>query len=181
MSNFEDQFIIDGSDIPEQEKKDFEPLPDGIYDVRIDKAAPGTSQAGNAKLDITLVVIASPNGKGVGRLVFDTWMMPNKDKQEPQKFEDTRRMLVERLEAVTQEDWRVAGKRLVPQDLVGRTARAYLTSESYQGKGENGEPVAKQKNKVKRYAPAQATSNNPMAQFAGGNSQSAPASGGFRL
>lgn len=57
--------------------KEFEPLPDGPYNLRVTKCEPGTSRAGNPKLSFEMDVFDHPNPENNKRKVFHSCPLPS--------------------------------------------------------------------------------------------------------
>jgi len=136
----------------------FEPVPAGEYHVLLTDVSVEPTSTGGKMLNVTLQVQSGPkgspqDGQFENRLIFDRWVMPNKGKQEPEKFRKTLGFLQQRVEALTKEEVR-GSFQLKPKELLGQDCSVYVTVK--QDKDEHGNPYPP-KNEVSRYI-------NPLAK-----------------
>lgn len=118
------EFSLDftnAQDVPE-----FQVLPQGEYTFMVDSAEPDRSKnTGAAMVILTLKVWEGPLE---GRTMRHWLVMPNKAKQEPEKYQQSIDFLCATLEAITGETWKGTQRTLVPErDLANRICRAYVT------------------------------------------------------
>lgn len=102
----------------------FEPIPDGVYNVKVDACTPEVSQNGNPYLKFVYVVI---DGDHSGRKVWDNLTIIAKtDWKQTQVFE-----------ALTRQPYRSSGLKINPKDLVGLECRAVIYQNEFEGKVRN--------------------------------------------
>ena len=102
----------------------FDPVPDGVYPVRVDACTPEVSQNGNPYLKFVYVIT---EGDHNGRKVWDNLTIIAKTAwKQTQVFE-----------TLTRQPFRTGGLKINPKDLVGLECRAVIYQSEYNGKISN--------------------------------------------
>jgi hypothetical protein len=123
-----------------------EPVPDGVYVLRVDDAQIIPTKDGrNNMIQVTCIVNCPENhplSKYNTRRIIDNWFLPNPATQTPDDVRTTKGYLRGKLEMVTQKDWSQDGMRLVPRELAGYEFKA-LVAKVDEGYGPQ--------NRIRRY------------------------------
>lgn len=103
----------------------FDPIPDGVYKVKVDSVNAKMSKNGNPYLEFVYVI--SEEGDYNGRKVWDNLTIIPTTAWKQQIV----------LETLTRQPWRENEMKLNPKDLVGLECRAVIYQNEYEGKVRN--------------------------------------------